>query len=119
MLIPATFFPKFSEFSEFSEILYIIRYYIIHIAMNFEKEMNDACTCRSKCKIEAVISVDERGQILLPKDIRKRAGIDTGDKLTLVSWEKEGRICCMTIMKAEELSKAVEDVIGPIIGQEE
>jgi len=87
--------------------------------MNSAQEPDANCSCKSKCKIEAIISVDERGQILLPKDIRKRAGIENGDKLTLISWEKEGKICCMTIMKAEELSKAVEDVIGPIISQAE
>ncbi|MDD4128097.1 MAG: HgcAB-associated protein [Methanomicrobium sp.] len=87
--------------------------------MNASNENENICCSKSKCRIEAIISVDERGQLLLPKDIRKRAEIEPGDKLTLISWEKEGKICCMTIMKAEELSKAVEDVIGPIINQAE
>lgn len=87
--------------------------------METGKKINDDCSCKSKCRIEAIISIDERGQILLPKDIRNRAGIKTGDKLTLITWEKGDKICCMTIMKAEELSQAVEDVIGPIINQEE
>ena len=87
--------------------------------MNASNEKGNICCSKSKCRIEAIISVDERGQLLLPKDIRKRAEIEPGDKLTLISWEKEGKICCMTIMKAEELSKAVEDVIGPIINQAE
>ena len=39
----------------------------------------------SCCKIEALISVDERGQMVLPKEIRDRADIHTGDKLALVS----------------------------------
>jgi len=39
----------------------------------------------SCCKIEALISVDGRGQMVLPKEIRDRADIHTGDKLALVS----------------------------------
>ena len=35
-------------------------------------------------KIESVISVDERGQMVLPKDLRERAGIQPGDKMALV-----------------------------------
>ena len=31
------------------------------------------------CKLEAVVAVDERGQIVLPKDLRERAGIRAGD----------------------------------------
>ena len=37
------------------------------------------------CQVEAVVSVDERGQMVLPKEVRARAGIKPGDKLALVS----------------------------------
>ncbi|MDO9324645.1 MAG: HgcAB-associated protein, partial [Methanoregula sp.] len=48
------------------------------------------CTPASGCKVESVLSVDERGQMVLPKDIREKACIKTGDKLALISWEKDG-----------------------------
>jgi len=31
------------------------------------------------------------GQMVLPKDLRDRAGIKGGDKLAVIGWEKEGR----------------------------
>ena len=69
----------------------------------------------NKCNVEAVISVDNRGQMVLPKDVRKRAGITAGDKLALVSWEKEGKICCMSLFKVEELRNLVKETLGPLM----
>jgi len=69
----------------------------------------------SACKVEAVLSVDERGQMVLPKDVRERAGIRTGDKLALISWEKEGAVCCLALMKVENLSGMVKNVLGPLM----
>ena len=77
-----------------------------------EKELN----C---CKVESIISVDERGQMVLPKDVREKAGIKTGDKLALISWEKDGRICCLALMKAENLSGMVKEVLGPLMQEPE
>jgi AbrB family looped-hinge helix DNA binding protein len=73
------------------------------------------CSPVSGCKVEAVLSVDERGQMVLPKDIREKAGIKTGDKLALISWEKNGSICCLALMKVENLSGMVKDVLGPLM----
>ncbi len=67
------------------------------------------------CKVESVISVDERGQMILPKETREKADIRAGDKLALVSWEKEGKICCMFLIKAEELAGMVKNMLGPIM----
>ncbi|MCK4912057.1 MAG: AbrB/MazE/SpoVT family DNA-binding domain-containing protein [Thermodesulfovibrionales bacterium] len=67
------------------------------------------------CNVEAIVSVDERGQMVLPKDLRTRSGIKAGDKFVLVSWERDGRLCCITLMKADELAGAVKGAIGPLI----
>ncbi len=67
------------------------------------------------CKVESVLSVDDRGQMVLPKDVRERAGISPGDKLALISWEREGKVCCLALMKVENLSGMVKDVLGPIM----
>lgn len=77
-----------------------------------------SCTCHPGCRVEAVLSVDERGQMVLPKDVREKAGIRTGDKLALISWEKNGSICCLALMKAENLSGMVKDVLGPLMGEQ-
>ncbi|HEX3000848.1 MAG TPA: HgcAB-associated protein [Methanoregula sp.] len=74
-----------------------------------------SCSCNPGCRVEAVLSVDERGQMVLPKDVREKAGIRTGDKLALISWEKGGSICCLALMKVDNLSGMVKDVLGPLM----
>jgi len=69
--------------------------------------------------VESVLTVDERGQMVLPKDVREKAGIRPGDKLALISWEKEGSICCLALLKVENLSGMVKDVLGPLINDTE
>lgn len=87
-----------------------------------QKDKNESCCgfdagdARSSCcKVESMISVDERGQMVLPKEIRERANIHAGDKLAVVSWEKDGKISCLTLIKAEELAGIVKDMLGPLI----
>ena len=67
------------------------------------------------CQVTSLVSVDERGQMILPKDIRERAGIKAGDKLALVAWEKDGAVCCLTLIKADELGGMVKDKLGPVL----
>jgi AbrB family looped-hinge helix DNA binding protein len=74
-----------------------------------------ACERMSCCKIEALISVDERGQVVLPKEIRDKAGIQAGDKLALVGWEKDGKICCFTLIKADEFGDMLKGLLGPMM----
>jgi len=71
------------------------------------------------CRIESLIGIDERGQMVLPKDLRDRAGISPGDKLALISWEKDGNICCLALMKTENLSGMVKEVLGPLMQEQE
>ncbi len=68
-----------------------------------------------KCTVESLITVDDRGQMVLPKDVRTKAGIRAGDKLTLVSWEKDGKVCCLCLVKAEELTGMIKTVLGPVM----
>jgi antitoxin PrlF len=66
------------------------------------------------CGVEAVVTVDARGQIVLPKELRELAGIGTGDKLAVVSLRSSGRVCCLSLMKVEELAGTVRDILGPV-----
>jgi len=86
-----------------------------------EKMATSACGCGSGsgCKIEAVLTIDDRGQMVIPKDVREKAGITTSDKLALISWEKNGSVCCLALMKVENLSGAVKDLLGPVIQKQE
>ena len=55
------------------------------------KDENESC-CQpseiSSCTVESIVTIDERGQMVLPKEIRERAKIKPGDKLALLSLEK-------------------------------
>ncbi|MDP2969450.1 MAG: HgcAB-associated protein, partial [Deltaproteobacteria bacterium] len=51
----------------------------------------------------------------LPKDLRDKAKIRAGDKLALISWDKEGEICCLYLIKAEHLADRVKDFLGPMM----
>jgi len=53
--------------------------------------------------------------MVLPKDFRERVGIRAGDRLALVSWERDGQVCCMVLMKAEELGDLVRERLGPAL----
>ncbi len=67
------------------------------------------------CKVESIISVDERGQMVLPKELRQKAKIGAGDKLALTTWEKDGRVRCLTLIKVEDLVEMMKGQLGPII----
>ena len=67
------------------------------------------------CKVEAIIGIDERGQMVLPKDLREKANIHAGDKLAVVSMQKGEESCCLTIFKVEELAGMVKGMLGPLM----
>ena len=79
-----------------------------------QNDPKGCCSSTQCCSVEAIISVDDRGQMVLPKDVREKAGISPGDKLALVTWEDCGRICCMTLIKAEQLGGLVRHSLEPV-----
>jgi AbrB family looped-hinge helix DNA binding protein len=69
------------------------------------------------CQVEALVSVDERGQLVLPKELRKKAGINAGDKLAVASWNFNNQVSCLFLLKAEDLANIVKDMLGPIVNE--
>jgi len=67
------------------------------------------------CAVEALVSVDDRGQMVLPKDLRKKAGIRAGDKLAVSTWEKDGKVCCISLIKVDHLDAMVRRILGPVV----
>lgn len=67
--------------------------------------------------VESLVAVDDRGQMVLPKELRDRAGIKGGDKLAVIGWEKGGKVCCISLIKAEELSGMIKKVLGPLAAE--
>lgn len=64
-------------------------------------------------RVESIVSVDERGQMVLPKDIREKVGLRPGDKLAVVTRERDGRVCCIYMFKTDELVNMLQDRLGP------
>jgi len=67
------------------------------------------------CRVEAVISIDERGQMILPKEVREKANIRPGDKLALVTWGEADNVCCISLIKADEFAGMVKVMLGPMM----
>ena len=68
-----------------------------------------------KFSVEAVATIDDRGQMVLPKAIRERLGLKAGDKLAISVMERDGKPCCITLIRTEELSGMVREFLGPAI----
>jgi len=85
-----------------------------------DENEKEACCMAGKlacCKVESIVSVDERGQMVLPKEVRAKADIRAGDKLAVVSMEKDGKICCLSLIKVEELERMVKSILGPVMDE--
>jgi AbrB family looped-hinge helix DNA binding protein len=52
--------------------------------------------------------------MVLPKELREKAGIKPGDKLAVVAWEKDGEVCCLSLIKVEKLTGMVKDILVPM-----
>lgn len=82
---------------------------------------NQNCACDTStmdsecCKVEALVTVDAKGQILLPKDLRENENIQKGDKFAIINVGAGGKSCCLILMKADILEPMVKDALGPVL----
>jgi antitoxin PrlF len=84
------------------------------------KKQDESCSDCSKnrgkcCRVESVISIDDRGQMVLPKEIRENADIRPGNKFAVISWERNGRVLCISLMRVEQLADSLRSVFIPLI----
>ncbi|MCG7844579.1 MAG: AbrB/MazE/SpoVT family DNA-binding domain-containing protein [Methanomassiliicoccales archaeon] len=63
--------------------------------------------------VEAVATVDERGQMVLPKAIREKAGIRPGDKLAIVTLVRDGKVCCLHLFRSNDLANGIRGILEP------
>jgi antitoxin PrlF len=66
-------------------------------------------------KVEAVVSVDDKGQIVLPKEVRTKAKINAGDKLVLGSLTKSGETIFLMMLKSELFAEHFKEALGPVM----
>jgi AbrB family looped-hinge helix DNA binding protein len=69
----------------------------------------------SCCKVDAVITIDAKGQLVLPKDVREKAGLKPNDKLAVIGCEDKGETCCIMLVKAERIENSVREALGPML----
>jgi len=53
--------------------------------------------------------------MVLPKDLREKAGINAGDKLAVIAMQKDGKICCLSLIKVGDIEPMIKDMLGPIM----
>lgn len=77
--------------------------------------MKEMSSKSRSCGVDAVVSMDPKGQIVLPKDIREKAKLKPNDKLAIISCERDNEVCCIIITKAENLGDSVKRALGPML----
>ena len=75
---------------------------------------NNDCCKKECCRIDAVISVDAKGQIVLPKELREKAKIKPNDKLAVIGFQKDSEVCCIVMLKVDALETTVKNLLGPV-----
>lgn len=70
---------------------------------------------KPKFSVEAIISCDDRGQLVLPKDIRKRLDINAGEKLALLNISSGKEDFFLTLIKANSLEKLIKNYMTPVM----
>lgn len=70
---------------------------------------------KCSCQVDALVTIDGRGQIVLPKEVREKARIKAGDKFVVISSESDGEVCCFFLVKADYFSETVKGMLGPMM----
>jgi len=84
-------------------------------------EEDEICGCDDSqvdsecCRVEDIVTVGKKGQIILPKDLRERENIKEGDKFALVNVKGKGDSCCLILMKSDVFEPMVKDVLSPVL----
>jgi antitoxin PrlF len=69
---------------------------------------NFVCSKRPCCQVEAIVTVDQRGQMVLPKELREKANIRAGDMLALISWGKIKEVDYIFLVKSGYLNQSLQ-----------
>ena len=70
-----------------------------------------------RCVIEALVTVDGRGQMVIPKEVRKIIDIHGGEKLVVFTRQKEGEECHIFLVKAGNFEETVEQLWTRVVNE--
>jgi antitoxin PrlF len=68
----------------------------------------------SSCRLAGMVSMDGRGQIVLPREIRESFGLKAGDKLAVMACREGDRDCCLFLVKAIDVAAGVRHILEPV-----
>jgi AbrB family looped-hinge helix DNA binding protein len=89
--------------------------------MNQEKEVEPCCNSEQKglscCHVEGIVTVDSRGQIVLPKSLRDKMELNKGDRLVVIAMKDKGKINSISLMRADTVDNMVKIVLKPTMEQ--
>jgi len=63
------------------------------------------------------VSFDERGQLVFPKDVRKKFNLKAGEKFMMVSCTNEKGLCCFTMVKTSAVNEMLGKSLGPMLNK--
>jgi len=83
------------------------------MTVRFQKEKNARYENPCDCSVEGIVTIDARGQVVLPKEVRERAGIVPGNRFAVVFSERKGSVCCITLIKKDHLDSYITSLVHP------
>ena len=76
------------------------------------ESMMDNVKC---CRVDSVVTVDSKGQIVLPKDLREKAKLKPNNKLAVIACERDGEVCCIMMVRTEDFGSTVKNMLEPML----
>lgn len=70
---------------------------------------------KAKFSVEAIVSCDDRGQLVLPKDIRKKLKINSGEKLALLNVTNTNGEFLLSLIKVASLEDLIKTYMTPVV----
>ena len=86
--------------------------YALNCFVSADENMTSNVGC---CKVDAIVTIDSKGQIVLPKDLREKAKLKPDDKLAVIGCERDGEVCCIMMVRADDLGSSVKVMLGPTL----
>jgi antitoxin PrlF len=80
----------------------------------------DSCGCSPKpdsntANLFAVTKIDERGQVVIPKEIRDGMGWNKSEKIAIITrTNAEGKPCCLMLVHVDSLSSSIKGFINTL-----
>ena len=69
----------------------------------------------SCCHVEGVVTIDAKGQIVLPKSLREEMELEEKDKLIVVSMKDKGKIASISLFKSKAMDNMVKIMLKPVM----